>query len=313
VARVELAGLLLDQGDWHEAAELFQEVVDGAGESDEERALAALAASRLALIHRLGLSPEAGRPRWQHSRVVSAAPERPSAVAASPDGRVAVSGAKGSTVVLDATGTAVARWTHEEARHSSWSETDLVVATNEAAATYPGRRSLRFAAPPSGKKPTIRPLVAVEPAPFGRWLVLAAKPPRVLLYDSGRRLHETLVAGKGVEPVDLARDRRGRHLVLDRKTRTVTRFAAGDTSGERLIGGGWDQAEALAVDPAGNIYVLDRGKSRIEIFDRDGKRLDGLGPALPGGLELERPSDLTVDGAGRIWIADSRLGLIVLE
>ena len=134
-----------------------------------------------------------------------------------------------------------------------------------------------------------------------------------MLYEREQKLQKTLVAGKGREPVDLARDRRGRLLVLDQKARTVTRFAAGETSGERLITGGWDRAEALAVDPAGNIYVLDRGKLRIEMFDRGGNRLAGLGPSLPGGLELQRPSDLTVDGAGRIWIADSRLGLVVLE
>ena len=73
------------------------------------------------------------------------------------------------------------------------------------------------------------------------------------------------------------------------------------------------KAEALAVGPAGNIYVLDRGAGRIEMFDRAGKRLTAVGPSLPGGLELERPADLTVDLAGRLWIADSRLGLVVLE
>jgi hypothetical protein len=49
------------------------------------------------------------------------------------------------------------------------------------------------------------------------------------------------------------------------------------------------------------------------MFDRAGNKLAGLGPVLPGGLELQRPSDLTVDGAGRLWIADARLGLVVLE
>ncbi|MFQ5351263.1 MAG: hypothetical protein ACE5EG_12550, partial [Thermoanaerobaculia bacterium] len=147
----------------------------------------------------------------------------------------------------------------------------------------------------------------------GGWLVLADKPARVLLYEPGRRLHRTLVVGKDREPVDLGADRRGRLLVLDRRARTVTRFASGDSRGERLIAGSWERAEAVTVDPAGNIYVLDRGARRIEMFDRHGQRLTGLGPALPGGLELERPADLTVDGAGRIWIADSRLGLVVLE
>ena len=312
-ARVELAGLLLDQGDWREAGDLLQEVLEVAGDGKEEGALAPLAASRLALIHRLGLRPAVGRDRWQTGRVVGAAPERPSSVAAGPDGQVAVTGAKGSTLVLDAAGAVVSRWNHEEAQRASWHGTELTVATNEAAPTFPGRRNLRFAAPPSAKKPTIRPLVAVERTPLGRWLVLVGKPSRVLLYDGGRRLHETLVEGKGREPVDIALDRRGRMLVLDQKARTVTRYVESEAGGERLIDGGWDRAEALAVDPAGNVYVLDRGERRIEVFDRDGGRLTAVGPMLPGGLELDRPSDLTVDGAGRIWITDAKIGLVVLE
>ena len=312
-ARFELAALLLDQDDWSEAGGLLQEVVDAAGDSDEERALAALAESRLALVHRLGLRPAAGGERWQRSRVVGGAPERPAGVAARADGQVAVTGAKGSTAVLDGAGKVVARWSHEQGERNAWRGTELVVTTEEAAATFPGRRNLRFASPPSEKKTNIKPLVAVEPAAFGHWLVLAAKPARVLLYEPGRRLHDSLVTGKGREPVDLASDRRGRLLVLDQRERSVTRFAADGGSPERLLTGSWDRAVALAVDVAGNIYVLDRGDRRIEMFDRDGKRLTGLGPSLPGGLELERPGDLTVDGGGRLWIADAKVGLIVLE
>jgi tetratricopeptide (TPR) repeat protein len=311
-ARLELAALLLDQDDWPQAGELLQEIVDGAGESAGERALAASAGSRLTLIHRLGLRPAAGQPRWQGARLVGAG-ERPVSVAAREDGRLAVTAGKGSTVVLDLAGQTVGRWTHEEAARTSWWGDELVVATTESAATFPGRRNLRFAAPPSEKKPTVRPLVAVEEASFGRWFVLAAKPARVLLYEPERRLHKTLVAGKGIEPVDLARDRRGRLLVLDRRRQTVTRFSAAGEAGERLIAGGWEQAAALSVDPVGNIYVLDRERGQIEVFDRHGERLVGLGPSLPGGIELQRPADLAVDSAGRLWIADTRQGLIVLE
>jgi hypothetical protein len=312
-ARLELAALLLDQGDWREAGDLLQAAVDGAGEGEEEGALKALAESRLAMIHRLWLRPESGQRRWLRGRVIGAAPERPIAVAARSDGRVAVTGGQGSTAVLDAAGQTVSRFSHEAARRNSWFGSELLVATEEAAATFPGRRNLRFASSPSEKKPTVRPLVAVEPAQFGSWLVLAAKPPRVMLYEPGRRLHQILVAGKGREPADLASDRRGRLLVLDQRARSVTRFTAADRNGDRLIAGDWDRAGALAVDAAGNIYVLDRERRRIEVFDPAGRRLTDLGPTLPDGLELQRPADLTVDPAGRIWIADPRLGLVVLD
>lgn len=312
-ARLELAALLQDQGDWPLAGGLLQEVVERAGESDEYQALAALARGRLALAHRLGVRPAAGQERWQSARLAGGAPEKPETVAAHPDGRVAVVGAKGATVVLDPAGEMVARVSRPEARRASWAGEELLVATPDAVATYPGRRNLQFAAPTSEKKSTLQQLAAVEPAPFGGWLVLTSKPPRVLLYQARRRLHDELVTGKGREPADLASDRRGRLLVLDSKARSVTRFSAGDTRGERLIGGGWERAEALAVDPAGNIYVLDRGARRVEIFDRAGKRLTSLGPGLPGGLALERPADLSVDLAGRLWIADTKQGLIVLE
>lgn len=312
-ARLELAALLQDQGDWRQAGALLQEVVDGAGETDEGRTLAALARGRLGLVHRLGLRPESGQERWQSARLVGAAPDKPETVAARADGQVAVVGARGAAVVLDVDGRVVTSLTGNEARRVSWKDEELLVATLESVATYPGRRELRFASPPSEKKTHVKPLVAVEPAPFERWVVLADKPPRVLLYEPGRRLHEQLAGGRGEEPVDLASDRRGRLLVLDGKARSVTRFAAGESRGERLVAGSWDRAEALAVDAAGNIYVLDRDRGRIEVFDRQGGPLTGLGPALPGGLELERPADLTVDLSGRIWVADPRLGLVVLE
>lgn len=312
-ARFELASLLLGQGDWPAAAGLLQEIVDWAGDGDEERALAAQASRRLALVQRLGLRPDAAQERWQRGRLVGAAPERPVAVAAADDGRLAVTDSKNSTVVLGPDEQVVSRWSHQEAQRNSWRGGELIVVTSEAASTFPERHDLQFASPPGEKRPTIRALVAVEAAPFGRWLVLADKPPRAVLYEPERRLHQTLVGGKGSEPVDLAADPRGRLLVLDQRARSVSRFAAGAERGERLISGNWNRAAAMAVDAMGNIYVLDREDGRIEMFDRAGKKLTALGPMLPGGLELRRPADLTVDGAGRLWIADPRLGLVVLE
>ncbi len=311
-ARLELAGLLLDVDRWQEAAELLQEVAGHAWSGDAERALATLAAGRLELIHRLWLRPAAGEPRWQRARTVGGAPQKPLAVAAHPDGRVAVSGEDGVSVVLAPDGSPAGRWSHEAPERSSWAGEVLLVATREVVAALPEGRGLRFAAPPTEKKPTLMPLRAVEAGDFGRWWVLAGKPERLLLYESERRRSRALIEGKGREPVDVTRDHRGRLLVLDRRERSVSRFTADGERAERLLTGGWRRAEALAADPAGNLYVLDRDGA-IEIFDRRGERLEALGPVLPGGVELRRAQDLSVDGAGRLWIADGRIGLVVVE
>jgi glucose/arabinose dehydrogenase len=78
--------------------------------------------------------------------------------------------------------------------------------------------------------------------------------------------------------------------------------------------GGLRKPVSLAIDEAGNVYILDRDTSRIEILDPNGQKLDALGPVLPGGVELKRPLDVTVDGAGRIFlIEDKPAGLVVVE
>lgn len=312
-ARIELAGLLLDQDRWQEAAELLQQVVDRPWSGEQERAAAALAGTRLALIDRLWLRPASGRRRWLDSRRVPGAPEKPNGVAASDDGRLAVAGAGGSAAVLDAEGRVLRRWEVDDAERISWRRGELLVATKERVRVLlPERRGLNFAAPPDEKKRSLEPLVAVEPAAFGGWFVLADKPERLLHFEAGQRLSRLLVDGKGTQPADLASDRRGRLLVLDRKAKTVTRFTADGEPLGRLISGGWRQPLALAVDAGGNVYVLDRD-GRIELFDRDGRKIDSFGPELPGGAVLKRAADLSVDGAGRLWIADSKDGLVVLE
>ena len=169
------------------------------------------------------------------------------------------------------------------------------MATDESAATFPERRNLRFASPPSDKKPTVRPLVAVEAARFGRWLVLAAKPPRVLLYEPERRQHETLVEGKGREPVDIARDRRGRLLVLDEKARSVTRFAAADDPGERLSpAAGMAPRPWRSMPPATSTCSIVAGaRSRSSIVAASGWR--AWARRCRAGWSSQRPSDLAID------------------
>ena len=69
----------------------------------------------------------------------------------------------------------------------------------------------------------------------------------------------------------------------------------------------------LALDALGHLYVLDTESGRIDVFDRSGAAVESLGPVLPGGVELRRPADLTVSGDGRLFVTDSRLGVVVVE
>ena len=56
------------------------------------------------------------------------------------------------------------------------------------------------------------------------------------------------------------------------------------------------------------------GTKTVYASTAEGNSLATLGPQLAGGIELRAPSDVAVDGTGRLYIVDSRLGaLIVVE
>ncbi len=81
----------------------------------------------------------------------------------------------------------------------------------------------------------------------------------------------------------------------------------------RLISGGLTKPLALDVDPMGNVYVLEES-GRLQVFDTGGRKLDALGPGLPGGVTLSDPVDVAVDDTGRVYILDAKpAALYVLE
>ncbi len=54
----------------------------------------------------------------------------------------------------------------------------------------------------------------------------------------------------------------------------------------------------------GRVYVADWGNDRIQTFSRDGQYLAFYGGSGRGDGEFSRPSGVTVDAAGYIYVAD---------
>lgn len=61
---------------------------------------------------------------------------------------------------------------------------------------------------------------------------------------------------------------------------------------------------SLDVDQDGNIYVMDRGSFRIQKFNKDGSYIQTIGRRGQGPGELERPTFLTLDEEGNIFVKD---------
>jgi len=55
---------------------------------------------------------------------------------------------------------------------------------------------------------------------------------------------------------------------------------------------------AIAMDASGRLFIADRGNQRIVIFDQDGKYLTRW-------TQFGMPSDIAIDGNGKIYVADS--------
>ena len=146
------------------------------------------------------------------------------------------------------------------------------------------------------------------------WYLLTSKPRRIVMFDSAGSFIKALALPDRGEPADLAADRWGRLYVLDRRSGQVYRYQGRGTSLHRLAQSRSDDPVALTVDLLGNVYVLDSDNRAVEMFDADGKPLGRIGPVLPGGTQLGDPVDVSIDGSGRLFVADRRLStILVLE
>ena len=117
------------------------------------------------------------------------------------------------------------------------------------------------------------------------------------------------------EPIDLAVGEDGAIHVLDAGSRSqapsVLRFGA-DGRFEESFRANWKRPTAIDVDPFGNRYVLDTGKLQVLVYDPFAAPIATLGPILPSAQELRAPEDIAVDARARIFIADSRLGTVLV-
>jgi sugar lactone lactonase YvrE len=164
-----------------------------------------------------------------------------------------------------------------------------------------------------GRSMPLKDLQAGVRTPDGSWFLLDADPRRVLKFDPDGA-YRGMATSAREEPVDVAIDGVGRLYVLERTGSQVIRFAANGERERTVLTATWRRAEALAVDRLGNCYVLDQDARTIDIFAPSGKRLNRIGPSLPGGLELRTPRDLAVDDSGRIYVADRGLrGIVIIE
>lgn len=317
-AHFELGDLLLMRGDWQNAAEHLRLAREGAlrgGRADGDVAGDAL--ERMTLIHRLILRPLAGQERWPGSRgylPAQAGIERPRGVAAGADGRLVVTETN-RAAILDANGApAAARDLRGAVRpsHAATGSPGVVTAGGVTGVEDP--RTVSFTRVGGGELDRI---LAAHRDDFGNWTLLSRRSAEVLRYDPQGRPLETLRVATLTQPIDVAVGRDGAIHVLDAGARStppsVLRFTA-DGRFEEAFRVAWRRPVALDVDAFGNRYVLDAGTLQVLVYDPVAAPLATLGPVLPGGQELRAPEDVAVDGQARIFIADSRLGdVLVLE
>ena len=307
-ARLGLAGIYLERGDWMLAAETLQQAVNEAvdlGHSD----VAEEARIKLTLTHRLMLRPAAGVPRWQSSRAMRGIglDRKPAGVAATGDGRVVVTQEYPGRAVLLEGDTVVTSRSYPEAYRPFFTRDDKawVPSTTVLYEVEEGNRRTYLG-------PSRSPTKNIESGAEGvyQWFTIEAKPQRILTHREDSPVDREVPTR---DPIDLATDSQGRLYVLEEASGSVVRFNPSLSASTRLISGGLTKPFALDVDPMGNVYVLEES-GRLQVFDTNGRKLDALGPGLPGGSTLGDPVDLAVDDTGRVFLLDAKpTALYVLE
>jgi DNA-binding beta-propeller fold protein YncE len=76
--------------------------------------------------------------------------------------------------------------------------------------------------------------------------------------------------------------------------------------GRRLAAWGEDIADGhmLSIGPDGRIYVVDRDAHEIVVFDRQGRRVGGIGRRHQPNAPFNHPCDVTIAPSGELYVAD---------
>ncbi len=330
-AHLELAEVVLADGDWQLAADHLWQARHGApreenAESEGNQAavdVARLALERMTRIHRLILRPLAGRNPWTTTRDYlpnDYLPEKlklkkPRALAAGPRGELLMAN-NSRAVLFDPDRNVIAtRELRGMARPSLGPAGPLgglsaIVPTGNTVMQVDDPSAVSFQRPSGGR---LDQIVTAHRGPFGNWTVLSRSVDTVLHFSpDGRLLHFT--ESPMARPIDLALGPSGTIHTLDagsRESPAALRTYAPDGTLLKTFSSSWQRPVALDVDPFGNRYVLEERTRQVLVYAPEGSLVRALGPVLPGGIELRTPTDLAVDGMGRIFIAEGRLGTVL--
>jgi len=118
--------------------------------------------------------------------------------------------------------------------------------------------------------------------------------------------------GKLIEPASLLVNNIGDIFITDRAVNAICKISSdlipqSREGGLGGFGGGYNRPMGMASDAALNIYIADGGNRRIQVFDhnmRFVKIIDGYENDKGESAQFVSPSDVAIDNAGNIWIAD---------
>jgi hypothetical protein len=314
-ARLGLATTLLWSRDWAASARLLQQVVDSfeANDSGADVLAGAAARDRLTLLDRLWLRVAAGQVPWQTAGrfALGMDVQRPIGISAGPNGLLVSDEATDTVVFRDSIGNA-AGFSVPDPQRPWWGARGQSYVPSAAGVSDPlGATSFQFAFTDGSRQRNADDIRAGARTPAGDWVVLDNRSDQVLRFEATGAFKGALEL-RGGEPLDVEIGPRGRTFVLEKSRREVMVFAPDGTFSSSFGIDTWREPYAMAVDAIGHVYVLDRGNKRIDVFDPAAGMVWSIGPALPGGFELDDPRDLAVDASGRIFIADRGFGAVVV-